>query len=174
MVLSDDEIKRLFRIRKTVMQMLKDRGYFVGDFEINLSKQQFISKYGENMKREDLVINKTKRNNNSDQVSLNCFSNFEPQVGFKSISKLLFLMYCTISMLSVCVSSHFWIGFECIVIWHVECFRTCYCCSWILISFHLWLSSMYWNMVSWMFKNFLFLNLGLYSSLFVDLLNYVF
>ncbi|MBA0612094.1 hypothetical protein Godav_012738, partial [Gossypium davidsonii] len=67
MVLSDDEIKRLFRIRKTVMQMLKDRGYFVGDFEINLSKQQFISKYGENMKREDLVINKTKRNDNSDQ-----------------------------------------------------------------------------------------------------------
>ncbi|MBA0797255.1 hypothetical protein Gohar_007970, partial [Gossypium harknessii] len=67
MVLSDDEIKRLFRIRKTVMQMLKDRGYFVGDFEINLSKQQFISKFGENMKREDLVINKTKRNDNSDQ-----------------------------------------------------------------------------------------------------------
>ncbi|XP_007013105.2 PREDICTED: DNA-directed RNA polymerases II and IV subunit 5A isoform X2 [Theobroma cacao] len=69
MVLSDDEIKRLFRIRKTVMQMLKDRGYFVGDFEITMTKAQFISKYGENMKREDLVINKTKRNDNSDQES---------------------------------------------------------------------------------------------------------
>ena len=69
MVLSDDEIKRLFRIRQTVLTMLKDRGYFVGDFEVNMSKEQFISKYGENMKREDLVINKTKRNDNSDQVS---------------------------------------------------------------------------------------------------------
>lgn len=70
MTLSDEEIKRLFRIRRTVMQMLRDRGYFVGDFEINMSKEQFISKFGENMKREDLVINKALRNDSSDQVSL--------------------------------------------------------------------------------------------------------
>ncbi|KAK8660092.1 hypothetical protein V6N13_051027 [Hibiscus sabdariffa] len=83
MVLSEDEIKRLFRIRKTVMQMLKDRGYFVGDFEVNLSKQQFISKYGENMKREDLVINKTKRNDNSDQIYV--FFPEEAKVGVKTM-----------------------------------------------------------------------------------------
>lgn len=70
MTLSDEEIKRLFRIRRTVMQMLRDRGYFVGDFEINMSKEQFIAKFGENMKREDLVINKALRNDSSDQVSL--------------------------------------------------------------------------------------------------------
>ena len=64
----EEEISRLFRIRKTVMQMLKDRGYFVGDFEINMTKQQFVSKFGENMKREDLVINKAKRNDSNDQV----------------------------------------------------------------------------------------------------------
>ncbi|ESR64457.1 DNA-directed RNA polymerases II and IV subunit 5A [Citrus sinensis] len=67
MTLSDEEIKRLFRIRRTVMQMLRDRGYFVGDFEINMSKEQFIAKFGENMKREDLVINKALRNDSSDQ-----------------------------------------------------------------------------------------------------------
>lgn len=50
------------------MQMLKDRGYFVGDFEIDMSKEQFRNKYGESMKREDLVINKHKRNDSSDQV----------------------------------------------------------------------------------------------------------
>ncbi|XP_022755018.1 DNA-directed RNA polymerases II and IV subunit 5A [Durio zibethinus] len=83
MVLSDDEIKRLFRIRKTVLQMLKDRGYFVGDFEINMSKEQFISKYGENMKREDLVINKTKRNDNSDQIYV--FFPEEAKVGVKTM-----------------------------------------------------------------------------------------
>lgn len=68
MTLSDDEITRLYRIRKTVMQMLRDRGYLVGDFEINMTRYQFVDKFGDNMKREDLVINKAKRNDSSDQV----------------------------------------------------------------------------------------------------------
>ena len=67
-MLSEEEVKRLYRIYKTVMQMLKDRGYMVTDFEINISKSQFVSKYGESMKREDLVINKAKRHDSSDQV----------------------------------------------------------------------------------------------------------
>ncbi|KAL5771196.1 hypothetical protein ACOSP7_015350 [Xanthoceras sorbifolium] len=68
MTLSDEEIKRLFKIRRTVMEMLRDRYYLVSDFEINMTKEQFLSKYGENMKREDLVINKARRNNSSDQI----------------------------------------------------------------------------------------------------------
>lgn len=68
MVMSEEEITRLFIIRKTVMQMLKDRSYMVGDFEIEMTKYQFLQKYGENMKREDLVINKGLRSNSSDQV----------------------------------------------------------------------------------------------------------
>ncbi|XP_014503592.1 DNA-directed RNA polymerases II and IV subunit 5A-like [Vigna radiata var. radiata] len=68
MVLLDEEISRLYRIRKTVMQMLRDRGYLVGDFEINMSKHEFKSKYGEHMKREDLVINKSKKDNSGDQI----------------------------------------------------------------------------------------------------------
>ncbi|XVF88581.1 hypothetical protein PTKIN_Ptkin19aG0062100 [Pterospermum kingtungense] len=83
MVLSDDEIKRLFQIRKTVLQMLKDRGYFVGDFEINMPKEQFISKYGENMKREDLIINKVSRNDSSDQIYV--FFPDEAKVGVKTM-----------------------------------------------------------------------------------------
>ncbi|KAL9440669.1 hypothetical protein AB3S75_019353 [Citrus x aurantiifolia] len=83
MTLSDEEIKRLFRIRRTVMQMLRDRGYFVGDFEINMSKEQFISKFGENMKREDLVINKALRNDSSDQIYV--FFPDEQKVGVKTM-----------------------------------------------------------------------------------------
>ncbi|KAL5787863.1 hypothetical protein ACOSP7_004812 [Xanthoceras sorbifolium] len=83
MTLSEEEIKRLCRIRKTVMEMLRDRGYFVGDFEINMTKQQFVSKYGENMKREDLVINKALRNTNSDQIYV--FFPEEPKVGVKTM-----------------------------------------------------------------------------------------
>ena len=48
--------------------MLKDRGYYVGDLDIEMSRNQFRNKYGDNMKREDLVINKAMRNNSSDQV----------------------------------------------------------------------------------------------------------
>lgn len=67
MVLSEEEITRLHRIRKTLMQMLRDRGYMVGDVEVEMTKAQFIQKYGENMKREDLIIIKGMRNT-SEQV----------------------------------------------------------------------------------------------------------
>lgn len=83
MTLTEEEIKRLFRIRKTVMQMLKDRGYFVGDFEIKMTREQFESKYGNNMKREDLVINKAKRNDSSDQIYV--FFPEEAKVGVKTM-----------------------------------------------------------------------------------------
>ncbi|KAL5572629.1 hypothetical protein UlMin_022226 [Ulmus minor] len=83
MVLSEEEITRLHRIRKTVMQMLKDRNYLVGDFEINVTKEQFRNKYGDNMKREDLQLNKTKRNDSSDQIYV--FFPEEAKVGVKTM-----------------------------------------------------------------------------------------
>nr|GLL23192.1 DNA-directed RNA polymerases II and IV subunit 5A-like [Ipomoea trifida] len=66
MSLSDDEITRLFRIHKTLMQMLQDRGYMGPETELN--RADFIGKYGEHMKREDLVIQRAKRNDSSDQI----------------------------------------------------------------------------------------------------------
>ncbi|KAI3460617.1 hypothetical protein Pfo_017280 [Paulownia fortunei] len=83
MVMSEEEITRLCRIRKTVMQMLRDRAYVVGDFEIEMSKHQFLQKYGENMKREDLVIIKGLRSNSSDQIYV--FFPEEPKVGVKTM-----------------------------------------------------------------------------------------
>ncbi|XP_071721629.1 DNA-directed RNA polymerases II and IV subunit 5A-like [Rutidosis leptorrhynchoides] len=83
MVLSEEEIRRLYRIRKTVMQMLRDRGYFVGDSEVNITKEQFLSKFGENIKREDLIINKTKRNDSSEQIYV--FFPDEDKVGVKTM-----------------------------------------------------------------------------------------
>ncbi|KZV28825.1 hypothetical protein F511_06259 [Dorcoceras hygrometricum] len=83
MVLADEEITRLYRIRKTVMQMLRDRGYVVGDFEIEMSKAQFIQKYGENMKRDDLFIVKGMRENSSDQIYV--FFPEEQKVGVKTM-----------------------------------------------------------------------------------------
>ncbi|KAK2970453.1 hypothetical protein RJ640_002973 [Escallonia rubra] len=83
MSISEEEISRLCRIRKTIMQMLTDRGYLVGEFELEMSKYQFVQKYGDNMKREDLVINKARRNDSSDQIYV--FFPEEPKVGVKTM-----------------------------------------------------------------------------------------
>ncbi|KAL8269069.1 hypothetical protein R6Q59_002867 [Mikania micrantha] len=83
MALSEEEIRRLFRIRRTVMQMLRDRGYLVGEFEINMDMDAFLSKYGDNMKREDLLICKAKANDSSDQIYV--FFPEEPKVGVKTL-----------------------------------------------------------------------------------------
>ncbi|KAI5673935.1 hypothetical protein M9H77_14299 [Catharanthus roseus] len=83
MALTEEEINKLFRIRKNVLQMLKDRGYFVADKEIEMEKREFLQKNGENMKREDLVINKTKRNDSSDQIYV--FFPDEQKVGVKQM-----------------------------------------------------------------------------------------
>lgn len=50
------------------MQMLRDRDYLVADFELNMSKDDFKQKYSDDPKREDLVISKSRRSNNSDQA----------------------------------------------------------------------------------------------------------
>lgn len=66
------------------MQMLQDRGYFVADKEIDLSRNAFLQKYGDNMKREDLVMKKSKRNDSSDEIYV--FFPEEEKVGVKTLN----------------------------------------------------------------------------------------
>lgn len=68
MSLPDEEITRLFRVRGTVLQMLKDRGYAVEKSELEMTRKDFVQKFGENLKREDLLILKNKEKDSSDQV----------------------------------------------------------------------------------------------------------
>ncbi|GLJ42853.1 hypothetical protein SUGI_0888320 [Cryptomeria japonica] len=79
----NEQTNRLFRIRRTVLQMLHDRSYLVAELEINMSKEQFLDKFGEDPKKDDLVINKTKRNEPGDQIYV--FFPDEPKVGVKTI-----------------------------------------------------------------------------------------
>lgn len=69
MVLSEDDIYKVYRARRTVLQLLKDRGYTVDDSEIEMTRVQFKGKYGENMKREELKFEATKPDG-SDKVLL--------------------------------------------------------------------------------------------------------
>lgn len=64
------------------MQMLRDRGYMVADVEVEMTRTQFTQKYGENPKREDLMIIKGMRNN-SDQIYV--FFPDEAKVGVKTM-----------------------------------------------------------------------------------------
>lgn len=64
----DEQSTRLYRIRKTVMEMLRDRDYVVAEFELSFTKEQFREKYGDEPKREDLVIQKPRRSNNAEHV----------------------------------------------------------------------------------------------------------
>jgi DNA-directed RNA polymerases I, II, and III subunit RPABC1 len=68
---SDQEISRLFRIRRTVLELLRDRGYVVLDNEQDLSmpREEFKIRF-ENASgsRESLTMLKQKENDPSDQI----------------------------------------------------------------------------------------------------------
>lgn len=50
------------------MQMLRDRGYVVDESDLRMTRKDFVQKFGENIKKEDLLILTSKKNDSSDQV----------------------------------------------------------------------------------------------------------
>ncbi|XVE71936.1 hypothetical protein DITRI_Ditri10aG0191200 [Diplodiscus trichospermus] len=70
MSVSGEQITKLFKVRRTVLQMLRDRGYSVDDSDIKLTRQQFIDKFGENvhLKRDDLQTLCNKGDAPTDQI----------------------------------------------------------------------------------------------------------
>ncbi|EPS63208.1 hypothetical protein M569_11577 [Genlisea aurea] len=81
--MEQQQIARLYRIRKTMMEILKDRGYIVADSEIEMTKPQFDERYGENVKREDLLILRGRCSDPADRIYV--FFPDEPKVGVKQI-----------------------------------------------------------------------------------------
>jgi DNA-directed RNA polymerases I, II, and III subunit RPABC1 len=62
----EEETSRLFRIRRTLMQMLRDRGYPATD--MNLTKPQFIERFGNPTRRDDLMAYRAKEKEPFDPV----------------------------------------------------------------------------------------------------------
>jgi len=91
----DDEAEtyRLWRIRKTVMQLCHDRGYLVTQHELDQSLEEFKEEFGDKPSerkpsRQDLTILVAHNDDPTDQMFV--FFPEEPKVGVKTIKT-----YCT-------------------------------------------------------------------------------
>lgn len=78
-----DNATRLFRCRKTCLEMLNDRGYLIGQDDLEESKDQFIQKFSEEPKRDDLTLLAPKQEDPTDQMFV--FYPNEDKVGVKTI-----------------------------------------------------------------------------------------
>ncbi|GBG72691.1 hypothetical protein CBR_g12259 [Chara braunii] len=79
----DEHSAKLYRIRKTVMQMLRDREYLVSDADLTMTKDEFRERFGDQPKRDDLSISKPKEKDPSQQILV--FFPEDPKVGVKTI-----------------------------------------------------------------------------------------
>lgn len=67
----DDEITRLFKVRRTVLQMLRDRGYNIEECDLNLKREEFVQKYCaavNKVNKEALFLEANKGPNPDDKV----------------------------------------------------------------------------------------------------------
>lgn len=53
-----DQKTLLYRVRKTVLQMLKDRGYVVSEKKLNQTKEDFIANYNGSRDSLNLLVEK--------------------------------------------------------------------------------------------------------------------
>lgn len=76
---------RLHRVRRTVHQILRDRGYMVDQADIDMSEADFTEKYGDNPQREALTVLVQKRDDPTDMLFV--FWPSDPKVGVKPIKR---------------------------------------------------------------------------------------
>uniref|UniRef100_A0A061QSZ9 DNA-directed RNA polymerase II subunit E n=1 Tax=Tetraselmis sp. GSL018 TaxID=582737 RepID=A0A061QSZ9_9CHLO len=63
-----DNATKLFRVRRTCLQMLRDRGYLIAEAELNQTKEQFTDKHGDEPSRENLTVLVCKQDDPTDQI----------------------------------------------------------------------------------------------------------
>eukprot|EP00743_Colponemidia_sp_Colp-15_P001986 GILK01002159.1.p1 GENE.GILK01002159.1~~GILK01002159.1.p1 ORF type:complete len:225 (+),score=34.54 GILK01002159.1:69-677(+) len=80
-----DDVSRLFRIRKTILQMLAARHYIVSQSMLDVTLDAFREKYNENPTRESLMILVEKKDDPTDQMFV--FFPEDAKVGVKPIRR---------------------------------------------------------------------------------------
>lgn len=69
----EEEITRLFKVRRTVLQMLRDRGYNVEESDLNMKREEFIQKFCKaplnKVNKEALFFEANKGPNSADKVT---------------------------------------------------------------------------------------------------------
>ena len=53
-----DQVTMLYRVRKTVLQMLKDRSYVISEKKLNQSKEDFTSTFNGSRDSLNMLVNK--------------------------------------------------------------------------------------------------------------------
>ncbi|KAJ9512959.1 hypothetical protein QJQ45_029094 [Haematococcus lacustris] len=81
-----DHLTKMYRIRRTCLQVLKDRSYLVSQHELELTKEAFRDRYGEMPRKEDLTILVPRIDDPTEQIFV--FFPEEVKVGVKTIKNL--------------------------------------------------------------------------------------
>mmetsp|Transcript_83916 Transcript_83916/g.167497 ORF Transcript_83916/g.167497 Transcript_83916/m.167497 type:complete len:207 (-) Transcript_83916:186-806(-) len=79
--------ERIHRVRRTINQMLKDRGYMIDQADIDMSEEEFFEKYTSSPQRDSLTILVQKRDDPTDQIFV--FWPDDPKVGVKPIKRYM-------------------------------------------------------------------------------------
>jgi len=80
---ANEEASKLFRIRKTVNEMLQDRGYNISQAELKMNLDTFLNDFGNPPSRTQITMLASKRDDDSDQIFV--FFADEVKLGVKPI-----------------------------------------------------------------------------------------
>lgn len=91
---TDDNAGRLHRVRRTVCEMLRGRGYLLQDVELKRTRDEFAEVFGEEPRREDLMILAPKLNDPTEQIFVffiegDTGEKGNPKVGVKAVKAAL-------------------------------------------------------------------------------------
>ncbi|KAK9805678.1 hypothetical protein WJX72_011420 [[Myrmecia] bisecta] len=78
-----DNLTRLYRIRRTCLEMLNDRGYLVAQDDLTMTKDTFRERFSDEPKKDDLTILAPKQDDPTEQLFV--FYPDEVKVGVKTI-----------------------------------------------------------------------------------------
>ena len=79
--------ERLHRVHKTVLQMLRDRGYTIDQKDIDMDEDTFFQEYGDPPLRDKLTLLVQKRDDPTESIFV--FWPLDPKVGVKPIKRYM-------------------------------------------------------------------------------------